>query len=187
MSIRQHNVSVASSWRGLLLWYHNVTTLRLTHSRPQECPHSPYLSLFWVKLFFSPLSFGFALFLYVFLTLFLSVLGMCKHRLSSRSLSRVHAHWEGGREETSALCTQTWQSVTDTQANANNGSNACGKMRKCRGGSEAPPLPTYTWDFTYEYIHKTLLPWQQVFSYLGTLPFQCRNSSLKSLPALPCF
>lgn len=52
MSIRQHNVSVASSWRGLLLWYHNVTTLRLTHSRPQECPHSPYLSLFWAKLFF---------------------------------------------------------------------------------------------------------------------------------------
>lgn len=93
----------------------------------------------------------------------------------------------GGREETSALCTQTWQSVTDTQANANNGSNACGKMRKCGGGSEAPPLPTYTWDFTYDYIHKTLLPWQQVFSYLGTRPFQCRNSSLKSLPALPCF
>lgn len=55
------------------------------------------------------------------------------------------------------------------------------------GGSEAPPLPTYTWDFTYDYIHKTLLPWQQVFSYLGTRPFQCRNSSLKSLPALPCF
>lgn len=97
MSIRQHNVSVASSWRGLLLWYHNVTTLRLTHSRPQECPHSPYLSLFWAKLFFPPFSFGFALFLYVFLTLFLSVLGMCKHRLSSRPLSRVHAHWEGGR------------------------------------------------------------------------------------------
>lgn len=96
MSIRQHNVSVASSWRGLLLWYHNVTTLRLTHSRPQECPHSPYLSLLG-ETFFSPFSFGFALFLYVFLTLFLSVLGMCKHRLSSRPLSRVHAHWEGGR------------------------------------------------------------------------------------------
>lgn len=186
MSIRQHNVSVASSWRGLLLWYHNVTTLRLTHSRPQECPHSPYLSLFWAKLFFPPFSFGFALFLYVFLTLFLSVLGMCKHRLSSRPLSRVHAHWEGGRRP--RRCAHRHDNLSLTHRPMQTmGAMHVAKWESAGGGSEAPPLPTYTWDFTYDYIHKTLLPWQQVFSYLGTRPFQCRNSSLKSLPALPCF
>lgn len=69
-----------------------------THSLETTGMSSFSLSLSLLgETFFSPFSFGFALFLYVFLTLFLSVLGMCKHRLSSRPLSRVHAHWEGGR------------------------------------------------------------------------------------------
>lgn len=186
MSIRQHNVSVASSWRGLLLWYHNVTTLRLTHSRPQECPHSPYLSLFWAKLFFLlfllvSLSFcmSFSLSFYPFLACasiafpLVPFLGCMLIGREGGDLGAVHTdmticHWHTGQ------CKQWEQCMWQNE-----------KVRG--GGSEAPPLPTYTWDFTYDYIHKTLLPWQQVFSYLGTRPFQCRNSSLKSLPALPCF
>lgn len=56
-------------------------------------------------------------------------------------------------------------------------------------GSKTPPAfcsLTYALASSYKYIHKALLPWQRVFSYLGMVPFPCRNSSLKRVPALPC-
>lgn len=150
------------------------------------------LSLFRFKLslcWFHPLFFG------VFLT-FLSVRSwhVCERSptalcLSCRSLF-LHAHPCGGREPTPALCTQTWQSVTDTEANANNGSNACGKMRKRRGVERDTPAScslTYTLASTYKYIHKALLPWQRAPSYLGMVPFPMQKQFIKKRTCPPQF
>lgn len=101
---------------------------------------------------------GFTPFLYVFFTFFLSVLGMCKQ--SPTALSAFPAVpflactlMRSGREQTRALCTQTWQSVTDTEASANNGSDACGKMRKHRGVVRRPPLFAPSCSLTYTLAH----------------------------------
>lgn len=147
------------------LWYSLVAS-QLLYIRLHECckqlkrpvaviPQCSYpetrsletagMSSFFLSLFFASnfLSVGFTLFLYVFLY-FLSVRSWHVQAEPHSTLPLLpipfsHAHSCGGREPIPALCTQTWQSVTDTEANANNGSNACGKMRKQRGAVRHPP------------------------------------------------
>lgn len=155
------------------LWY-NIVLSQLLYIRLHECckqlkrpvaviPQSSYpethsqetagMSSFSLSPFFTSnfLTVGFPLFFCMSFPLsFCPVLGMCKQSPTALSLFSPFPFYPctlcGGSEQTPALCTQTWQSVTDTEANANNGSNACRKMRAQRGVVRHPPLfaPSHT-------------------------------------------
>lgn len=113
--------------------------------------------------------------------------------LSCRSLSRMHSTPVQKRERAHPGIMHTDMTICHWHRGQCKQWERCmWQNEKAERGSETPPLfapscsLTYTLASTYKYIHKGLLPWQQVFSYLGMVPFPCRNSSLKSIPALPC-
>lgn len=87
------------------------------------------------------------------------------------------------RAHPSVRHTHTRQSVIDTEANANKGSDACGKMRKQRGAGRHPLLFAPSHINTYKLCcHDSRFP----LMYFNMVLFPCCNSSLKSIPALPC-
>lgn len=130
--------SVKSSWRGLLLWYHHVATLKLWSRETTGI--SPFsISLFFLN--FLPLHLtGWYVFLSFHCLLMACVRAESHCTLLFFPLPFSAAHSCIVRDQTIALCTQTWQSVTDTEASANYGNDACDKMKKHRGVGLLPRL-----------------------------------------------
>lgn len=188
------SMSVVSSWRGLLLWYHNVATLKLAHWRPQECPHSPYRS-FLASNF---LSVGFTHSLFFFLCVSFSLsfgpFLACVSRAPQHfaippvSLSPLHTHAEGESRPRRYTHRRDNLSLTQRPMQTMRAMHVA-KWESREGYCVRLPRffsLTHALASIYKYIHKALLPWQQGFSYLGMFCFflQCRNSSLKSIPPL---
>lgn len=138
-----------------------------------------------------------------FLAFFLSVLGMCKQSptallpLSSPTpILPVHAHAEGERADPGVMHTDMtichWH-----RGQCKQWEQCMWQNEKAERGRQTPPLffffllppasLTYTLAFTYKYIHKALLPWQRVFSYLGMVPFPMQKQFIKNPTCPPLF